>query len=111
MIHLGIYHTHLLRQQADVKCFMADEELLLDGSMDYEQVVGLSSEIKEKLFAVRPSTIVSLKLLIHYRMTHNVLQGAAKRMEGMTPTSLVYLIRHAKRTRHSPSAPDARIAQ
>lgn len=54
----GIYHSHLVRQQADVKCFMADEELVLDGDMDYEKVVGLSSEIRERLFTVRPSTIV-----------------------------------------------------
>ncbi|KAF9447052.1 glucose-inhibited division protein A subfamily [Macrolepiota fuliginosa MF-IS2] len=77
----GRYDAHLLRQEADLRIFMEDESLLLDPQMDYSQVAGLSSEVKERLFAVRPTTI-----------------GAAKRMEGMTPTSIIYLLRHAKRT-------------
>ncbi|KAL4253272.1 MnmG family protein [Pleurotus pulmonarius] len=77
----GRYSAHVFRQEADVKIFMEDESLILDPQMDYDQVTGLSSEVLEKLFKVRPTTI-----------------GAAKRMEGMTPTSIVYLLRHAKRT-------------
>ncbi|PBK66493.1 GIDA-domain-containing protein [Armillaria solidipes] len=52
-----------------------DEGLLLNPMMDYLTVEGLSSEIRERLF-----------------------KGAAKRMEGMTPSSMVHLLRHAKRT-------------
>jgi hypothetical protein len=37
---------------------MEDESLLLDPQMDYSQVAGLSSEVKERLYAVRPITIV-----------------------------------------------------
>ncbi|KAF5347812.1 hypothetical protein D9756_010292 [Leucocoprinus leucothites] len=77
----GRYSAQLSRQEADLRLFMEDETLLLDPQMDYSQVAGLSSEVRERLFAVRPTTI-----------------GAAKRMEGMTPTSIVYLLRHAKRT-------------
>ncbi|EKM76287.1 hypothetical protein AGABI1DRAFT_102390 [Agaricus bisporus var. burnettii JB137-S8] len=77
----GRYSAHLTRQDADLRVFMEDESLLLDPQMDYSEVACLSSEVKERLFAVRPTTI-----------------GAAKRMEGMTPTSIVYLLRHAKRT-------------
>ncbi|KAJ3570706.1 hypothetical protein NP233_g4230 [Leucocoprinus birnbaumii] len=80
----GRYSAQLLRQEADLRLFMEDETLLLDPKMDYSQVTGLSSEVRERLFAVRPTTI-----------------GAAKRMEGMTPTSIVYLLRHAKRTWNS----------
>jgi tRNA uridine 5-carboxymethylaminomethyl modification enzyme len=40
---------------------MEDETLLLDPQMDYSQVAGLSSEVKERLFAVRPTTIVRLR--------------------------------------------------
>lgn len=55
---LGRYSAHLLRQEADLRIFMEDESLLLDPQMDYSQVAGLSSEVKERLFAVRPTTIV-----------------------------------------------------
>ncbi|KAH6903858.1 mitochondrial translation optimization protein [Coprinopsis sp. MPI-PUGE-AT-0042] len=77
----GHYHPHLSRQEADVKVFMEDESLMLDPGMAYSDVPGLSSEVIEKLYRVRPTTI-----------------GAAKRIEGMTPTSVVYLLKYAKRT-------------
>ncbi|KAI0795900.1 glucose inhibited division protein A-domain-containing protein [Abortiporus biennis] len=77
----GRYDCHLRRQEADVRDFMRDEELVLDPHMNYQDIVGLSSEVKERLTKVRPTTI-----------------GAAKRMEGMTPTSVVALLRYAKRT-------------
>ncbi|KAE9394917.1 glucose-inhibited division protein A subfamily [Gymnopus androsaceus JB14] len=77
----GRYHGHLARQEADLRQFQEDENLVLDPEMDYHAVVGLSSEVRERLFRVRPTTF-----------------GAAKRMEGMTPSSIVYLLRHAKRT-------------
>lgn len=77
----GTYCPHLSRQEADVKVFMEDESLLLDPGMEYSNVPGLSSEVMEKLYRVRPSTI-----------------GAAKRIEGMTPTSVVYLLKYAKKT-------------
>uniref|UniRef100_A0A0W0FKJ8 tRNA uridine 5-carboxymethylaminomethyl modification enzyme C-terminal subdomain domain-containing protein n=1 Tax=Moniliophthora roreri TaxID=221103 RepID=A0A0W0FKJ8_MONRR len=77
----GRYNSQLFRQEADLRYFMEDESLVLDPNMDYHAVEGLSSEVRERLFIVRPTTI-----------------GAAKRMEGMTPTSVVSLLRHAKRT-------------
>ncbi|KAF8966124.1 glucose inhibited division protein A-domain-containing protein [Flammula alnicola] len=77
----GQYDAHLARQEADVRAFNEDESLILDPKMDYSSVLGLSSEVIEKLRLVKPTTI-----------------GAAKRIEGMTPTSLVSLLRHAKRT-------------
>ncbi|TFK97450.1 glucose inhibited division protein A-domain-containing protein [Pterulicium gracile] len=76
----GKYYPHLHRQQADVKAFMDDEELLLDPQMDFEEVKGLSKEIMQRLGVVRPRSI-----------------GAAKRMEGMTPSGLICLLRHAKK--------------
>ncbi|KAF8804049.1 glucose-inhibited division protein A subfamily [Phlegmacium glaucopus] len=77
----GQYDMHMSRQEADVRAFMEDESLLLDPGLDYSAVPGLSSEVIEKLYIVRPTTI-----------------GAAKRMEGMTPTSVISLLKHAKRT-------------
>ncbi|TFK38386.1 glucose inhibited division protein A-domain-containing protein [Crucibulum laeve] len=77
----GQYHPHLIRQEADLRTFMEDESLLLDPQMDYVTIPGLSSEVIERLYKVKPTTI-----------------GAAKRMEGMTPTSVICLLKHAKRT-------------
>ncbi|KAF9483702.1 glucose-inhibited division protein A subfamily [Pholiota conissans] len=77
----GQYDAHLARQAADVRAFNEDESLTLDPKMDYSAILGLSSEVIEKLHRVKPTSI-----------------GAAKRIEGMTPTSLVSLLRHAKRT-------------
>ncbi|KAL7278263.1 hypothetical protein ACG7TL_008239 [Trametes sanguinea] len=77
----AVYITHLRRQEADLRLFMEDEALQLDPHLDYNTIEGLSSEVKERLFKVRPTSI-----------------GAAKRMEGMTPTSMIYLLKHARRT-------------
>ncbi|KAK0187365.1 hypothetical protein F5146DRAFT_1004287 [Armillaria mellea] len=57
----GRYQPFLARQQADLRDFMVDESLLLDPMMDYLTVKGLSSEIRERLFKVRPTTIVIVR--------------------------------------------------
>ncbi|KII84851.1 hypothetical protein PLICRDRAFT_117407 [Plicaturopsis crispa FD-325 SS-3] len=77
----ALYTPHLARQSADLRAFLSDTALALDPHTDYTSVPGLSSEVRERLGRVRPGSY-----------------GAAKRMEGMTPAALVYLLRHAKRT-------------
>ncbi|KAL5513976.1 hypothetical protein ACEPAG_2737 [Sanghuangporus baumii] len=77
------YEPHLVRQEADLRVFLEDEALALSPSLNYDAIDGLSSEVREKLSKLRPTSI-----------------SAAKRMEGMTPTSLVALLEHAKRTRN-----------
>ncbi|KZT02005.1 GIDA-domain-containing protein [Laetiporus sulphureus 93-53] len=88
----ALYETHLRRQEADLRIFMEDETLTLDPRLDYNTVVGLSLEAKERLARVRPTSI-----------------GAAKRMDGMTAAAIVSLLRFAKRThgRSSKSGSDA----
>ncbi|KAJ7773632.1 mitochondrial translation optimization protein [Mycena maculata] len=76
----GRYSPFVSRQEADLTEFMKDETLLLDPQLDYHIVPGLSSEVRERLERVRPATL-----------------GAAKRMEGMTPTSIVLLLKHSRR--------------
>ncbi|KAG8711196.1 Mitochondrial Translation Optimization [Ceratobasidium sp. 395] len=78
----GQYLHHLKRQAADVRAFTSDEFLILDPTLDYDAVVGLSTEVRERLKQVRPGSI-----------------GAAKRMEGMTASSAVLLLRHARKMR------------
>ncbi|KAH8105159.1 mitochondrial translation optimization protein [Cristinia sonorae] len=82
----GRYNLHLRRQEADLRVFLDDENLALDPQINYDTVEGLSSEVKERLAKVRPISI-----------------GAARRMEGMTPTSIVSLLRYAKNTRRRSS--------
>jgi len=77
----AIYNLHLRRQEADLRFFHEDENLALDPYIDYHSVEGLSLEVKERLAKVRPTSI-----------------GAARRMEGMTPTSMISLLRYAKKT-------------
>lgn len=76
----GRYASHLRRQEADLKLFFEDENLVFSPDIDYMEVTGISEEIREKLRLIRPENL-----------------GAAKRMEGMTPTSLLSLLRFAKR--------------
>ncbi|THH31276.1 hypothetical protein EUX98_g2911 [Antrodiella citrinella] len=77
----GRYNLHLRRQEADLRVFLDDENLTLDPQINYDIVEGLSSEVKERLAKIRPTSI-----------------GAARRMEGMTPTSIVSLLRFARST-------------
>ena len=97
---IGRYNSHLRRQEADLRKFMDDENLALDPQIDYNTINGLSSEVKERLFTVRPASIVSVfyesRLLWLFIC---IVQGAAKRMEGMTPTSIIFLLQHAQRAR------------
>jgi tRNA uridine 5-carboxymethylaminomethyl modification enzyme len=60
----GRYSPFLRRQEADIKAFHEDEDLALDPHMDYSGIIGISSEVKEKLAVIRPSTIVSVSTLI-----------------------------------------------
>ncbi|WP_407177776.1 tRNA uridine-5-carboxymethylaminomethyl(34) synthesis enzyme MnmG [Bradyrhizobium sp. STM 3562] len=85
-IHLEIdakYDVYLKRQTADVDAFRRDESLVL-ADVDYNEVPGLSNEVRAKLIAARPWTV-----------------GQAGRIDGMTPAALgilaAYLRREARR--------------
>lgn len=82
---------------------MDDETLMLDPHMDYNAVSGLSSEVRERLFAVRPTSIVSKNAEVNLILADyplSLFKGAVKRMDGITPTSVVFLLRFAK-SRHA----------
>jgi tRNA uridine 5-carboxymethylaminomethyl modification enzyme len=76
----GRYAGYLKRQEADVVAFRRDEELSLAPDLDYDRIAALSTEVRQKLKTVRPSTL-----------------GAAGRIPGVTPAALVALLRHVKR--------------
>ena len=58
----GRYENLLRRQQADLAVFTSDEAINISPEIDYENVQGLSSEIRERLKKIRPTNIVSALL-------------------------------------------------
>lgn len=92
------YAPYLIRQEADLKVFLEDENMSLPSHVDYRQIEGLSSEVRERLSLVRPTNVVCFQLSLksHCRLK-KFQKGAAKRMEGMTPTSLIALIAYSRR--------------
>jgi len=74
------YAGYLDRQLADVEALKREESLGLPGTLDYAAIGGLSNELREKLFLIRPRTL-----------------GQAGRIEGMTPGALTALLSHVKK--------------
>jgi tRNA uridine 5-carboxymethylaminomethyl modification enzyme len=74
------YSGYLERQVQDIARFRRDESLLLPETLDYAAIGGLSAEVRSKLAASRPPTL-----------------GAAARISGVTPASLVALLQYVKR--------------
>ncbi|XP_071944332.1 protein MTO1 homolog, mitochondrial-like [Antedon mediterranea] len=70
----GIYENLLQQQQLEIEEVQKDEQLVLPEDIDYSRI-SISNELKEKLSQVRPSTI-----------------GAASRIQGMTPATLLQLL-------------------
>jgi tRNA uridine 5-carboxymethylaminomethyl modification enzyme len=54
----GLYMNFLGRQEAELRLFRADEELVLQPGLDYALIPGLNSEERQRLEAVRPRSIV-----------------------------------------------------
>lgn len=55
---------HLKRQAADVRAFTNEELFVLDPMLDYDAVIGLSTEVRERLKQVRPGSIVGSRPFI-----------------------------------------------
>ncbi|MGB1875359.1 MAG: tRNA uridine-5-carboxymethylaminomethyl(34) synthesis enzyme MnmG [Rhodospirillaceae bacterium] len=85
----GRYAGYMERQEADIRAFRKDEAFSLPDSLDYDEVGGLSNEVRQKLAAARPATL-----------------GAAARIPGITPAGLTALLRHVRK----PSAPQAQAS-
>ena len=74
------YAVYLDRQVADVASYRRDEALQLPDDLDYAQVAGLSTEVRQKLTQARPRTI-----------------GQAARIDGITPAALTLLVARVRR--------------
>jgi tRNA uridine 5-carboxymethylaminomethyl modification enzyme len=74
------YAVYLRRQEADIEAMRRDESLELPADLDYGRIPGLSTEVRQKLAAVRPASI-----------------GQAGRIDGVTPAALTRLLAHVRR--------------
>ena len=76
----ALYAHYVARQAKDIAAMVRDEKLVLPTTMQYSDVVGLSTELAQKLQRVQP---------------HNVAQ--AGRIDGMTPAGLMLIVAWLKR--------------
>jgi tRNA uridine 5-carboxymethylaminomethyl modification enzyme len=75
----AVYGGFLHRQQAEIRGFAREEAVSLD-KVAFEQVGGLSAEIRDKLTSVQPASF-----------------GAAARIQGMTPAALAALAAYLRK--------------
>jgi len=76
----GRYAGYIERQEADIRAFRRDEDLVIPEDIDLDAIASLSTEVRQKLRQARPATL-----------------GAAARIQGVTPAALTALLRHVKR--------------
>ncbi len=76
------YAGYIERQQDEITRQLRNEETKLPEKLDYADVVGLSTEVRQKLANVRPATI-----------------GMASRIPGVTPAAISLLLVHLKKDR------------
>lgn len=76
----GRYAGYMERQETDIRAFRNDESLKLPEDLDYEEIGGLSTEIKLKLQSAQPATL-----------------GQAARISGVTPAALTALLGYVRR--------------
>lgn len=75
------YAGYIARQEDEIAKQIRHESTKLPTNLDYEQVSGLSNEVRAKLIATKPATI-----------------GAAGRIPGVTPAAISILLVHLKKT-------------
>ena len=81
------YSGYLKRQSHDIVAFKKDEEINIPDNIDYENLSGLSNEIKSKLKLIKPKTL-----------------GQALRIDGVTPAAAIILLAIIKKKRYKTSA-------
>ena len=74
------YKGYLNKQNADILAFKRDENLQIPKNVDYDQLSGLSHEVKSKFKQIKPKTM-----------------GQALRIDGITPAAVYILLSHIKR--------------
>jgi tRNA uridine 5-carboxymethylaminomethyl modification enzyme len=76
------YAGYLRRQEQEIERSRNHATMVLPDHIDYDQVLGLSNEVRQKLLEIRPATL-----------------GQASRIPGMTPAAVSLLLVHLKKGR------------
>jgi tRNA uridine 5-carboxymethylaminomethyl modification enzyme len=76
------YAGYIDRQHEEIELHRRHEQTHLPEDLDYQRVHGLSTEVRQKLTAHRPTTL-----------------GQAARLPGVTPAAISLLLIHLKRRR------------
>ena len=74
------YKGYLKKQKADILAFKRDENLIIPDGVNYDELSGLSNEVKIKFKEIKPKTV-----------------GQALRIDGITPAAAYILLSHVKR--------------
>ncbi len=74
------YRGYLKKQKADILAFKRDENLIIPDNVNFDDLSGLSNEVKAKFKTIRPKTM-----------------GQALRIDGITPAAVYILLSHVKR--------------
>jgi tRNA uridine 5-carboxymethylaminomethyl modification enzyme len=74
------YRGYLKKQKADILAFKRDENLVIPDKVNYDDLSGLSNEVKAKFKHIKPKTM-----------------GQALRIDGITPAAVYILLSHVKR--------------
>jgi len=74
------YRGYLKKQKADILAFKRDENLIIPDGINYDELSGLSNEVKTKFKKIKPTTM-----------------GQALRIDGITPAAVYILLSHVKR--------------
>lgn len=82
------YQGYLQRQEGEVKKFKNLEKINIPLGFNYEEIPGLSNEVRQKLQEIQPTSL-----------------GQASRISGMTPAALSILMIYLKRIRETQVSP------
>ena len=80
------YDGYLSRQQDDIAVLRAEEQLEIPVNLNYDDIIGLSNEVREKLKLHTPATL-----------------AAAGRISGVTPSALTALWLFIKKSQEQSS--------
>ncbi|MDC1260722.1 tRNA uridine-5-carboxymethylaminomethyl(34) synthesis enzyme MnmG [Pseudomonadota bacterium] len=73
------YNVYLKRQQEDINAFKRENKIIIPLNLEFNDIKGLSNEVREILYKVKPHTIAQ-----------------ASKLPGFTPTATLLLLRHIK---------------
>ena len=81
------YMGYLKRQERDIKSFKRDESVIIPDNINFENISGLSNEVKSKLVSIKPKTL-----------------GQAIRIDGFTPAAAIILLSYIKKLKFKATA-------